>query len=404
MGKRHSLLLGALLTFSCATLWVLADPPAAPAWWTDTGNQTAILNGNTSNNYAPVTIGQLKNVAVKAQAYLDQQLSMSGNAGPDIDGMVNAFVLDTPANSAPATIGQLKYIAQPFYDRLLAVGYDTKANLASRITDGWAYNYPWPTPPPGPDQTGYNLGNYTAWLQQEYALANLGQVKLTFSFSLDGFTPTGGNLSGNTVGPVKGPTTAAYAGRLLTHPSDGGAMTTGPYPSAFTTWASGYPLLDSTDPNLGGEDYDGDGLTNYEEFLLGTDPTSVDTDSDGVPDGDGYSSQLDALPADGNFTMAAAPVPSYASFQIDTGIMLDMGKTGDVLIEHSSDGAPNYFTLWHDGLYVIPGCTTYLDGYDTSNEFVWLRVADDGRVVGSQNGVHRSVHDEVDTELPLSNT
>nr|WP_269783408.1 thrombospondin type 3 repeat-containing protein [Marinibactrum halimedae] len=33
-------------------------------------------------------------------------------------------------------------------------------------------------------------------------------------------------------------------------------------------------------------DNDGDGLTNTEEFLLGTDPTNPDTDGDGLFDGD----------------------------------------------------------------------------------------------------------------------
>jgi len=39
---------------------------------------------------------------------------------------------------------------------------------------------------------------------------------------------------------------------------------------------------DVDDANL---DYDGDGLTNLEEFLYGFDPWNPDTDGDGVPDG-----------------------------------------------------------------------------------------------------------------------
>jgi Bacterial TSP3 repeat len=31
-------------------------------------------------------------------------------------------------------------------------------------------------------------------------------------------------------------------------------------------------------------DYDGDGLTNAEEFMLGTNPFLMDTDGDGIPD------------------------------------------------------------------------------------------------------------------------
>jgi hypothetical protein len=40
---------------------------------------------------------------------------------------------------------------------------------------------------------------------------------------------------------------------------------------------------DIDDANL---DYDGDGLTNLEEFLYGTNPWEADTDGDGIPDGD----------------------------------------------------------------------------------------------------------------------
>jgi hypothetical protein len=39
------------------------------------------------------------------------------------------------------------------------------------------------------------------------------------------------------------------------------------------------------DPSDAGQDADGDGLTNLQEYLLGTDPHNPDTDGDGVPDG-----------------------------------------------------------------------------------------------------------------------
>jgi hypothetical protein len=131
----------------------------------------------------------LKFVAYQARAYLDQQLSTVGGAGPEIDAVVNNFAQNTPDNYATANLGQLKYMAEPFYDRLLEVGYNTNTNLNYRISGNissttWTSYYPWPTPPARPGEIGYNGTTYDAWLQQNYAPVNLGQLKLAFSFDL----------------------------------------------------------------------------------------------------------------------------------------------------------------------------------------------------------------------------
>lgn len=44
--------------------------------------------------------------------------------------------------------------------------------------------------------------------------------------------------------------------------------------------------FDPNDPGVAGQDTDGDGLTNLQEFQLGTDPRNPDTDGDGVSDGE----------------------------------------------------------------------------------------------------------------------
>jgi hypothetical protein len=43
--------------------------------------------------------------------------------------------------------------------------------------------------------------------------------------------------------------------------------------------------FDPTDPGAAAADTDGDGLTNLQEYQLGTDPRNPDTDGDGIPDG-----------------------------------------------------------------------------------------------------------------------
>ena len=74
--------------------------------------------------------------------------------------------------------------------------------------------------------------------------------------------------------------------------------------------------LDPTDPSNAGEDPDGDGMTNKEEWEAGTDPNKSDTDGDGLPDseeqqmgtdptnedtdGDGIPDSIDPDPLDYN--------------------------------------------------------------------------------------------------------
>jgi hypothetical protein len=193
-------ILGAFLFMLCTP--ALAGQPALPGWWTDTVNGTAIISGN-ANNFAPLTIGQLKFAAIQARAYLDAQLAPIGGAGPDVDAVVNSFELTDPndpeLNHHLANLGQLKYVAKPFYDRLMALGYNTTASISNRIYYGnfaghWTSSYPWPTPPAAPGQTGYSSAVYNAWMQLNYAPANLGQIKLVFSFDLSANNTVGFNL------------------------------------------------------------------------------------------------------------------------------------------------------------------------------------------------------------------
>lgn len=53
--------------------------------------------------------------------------------------------------------------------------------------------------------------------------------------------------------------------------------------ASYLAWLTQFGIqITAPDPS---GDYDGDGLTNAEEFMLGTNPFLMDTDGDGLPDG-----------------------------------------------------------------------------------------------------------------------
>ena len=115
-----------------------AYAPPDPLWWTV--DATKIRDASaTANNYAPLNLGQLRNTATKAHAYLNDALSQFGGAGFEL-----SLGTDTSSNYSPTNLGQLKAVAKPFYDRLIALGYNTKQNLKDRgYPSDWAFDYPW---------------------------------------------------------------------------------------------------------------------------------------------------------------------------------------------------------------------------------------------------------------------
>jgi len=213
---------------------------AEPSWWT--GTETRILKEATvAENYAPLNLGQLKLVATKAKIHLAQELANIGISGPgfsNISDMVAAF---TPrvdqsetektaargANYAPANLGQLKAVAKPFYEFLILIGYDTKQNLRNHGAGAWGFDYPWNTATP-------------IAIEENYAPANLGQLKWVFCFDL----AHDENLDG--------------------------------------------------EPDWWGEDKDGDGMSNYYELVHQL--QAIVSDGGGNFDGDGVINERDARP------------------------------------------------------------------------------------------------------------
>ncbi len=139
-------------------------------WWT--ASSTSIVDSSQSeDNWAPVNVGQLKNVAAQAHAYLQQHPEAGSNS--QIAQMVSGFSTNDPENFAPANIGQLITVARPFYDYLQSIGYNTRESLIIRGLDqSWPMGNPYPWP---------QNGN----ANELYAPLNIGQLKLVFSFDLD---------------------------------------------------------------------------------------------------------------------------------------------------------------------------------------------------------------------------
>lgn len=164
--KRLIPLTGLLCLLGLAAIARATDP----AWWTNSATQVVDPNADhsASANYEPANLGQLKNFAAQAKTYLDANLS--GGSGQAITTMITGFSTDPTINYAPANLGQLKAVARPFYDRLLSAGYDTRANLLARgYPSGWTSYYPWDENTP---------------TSENYGPANIGQLKMVFSFEV----------------------------------------------------------------------------------------------------------------------------------------------------------------------------------------------------------------------------
>lgn len=187
------------------------------------GRQQVLKQGATADDYAVANIGQLKNIASKAAQEMESSLVSAGGAGSVIRAKVAAWA----AAPLPGVIRD--DYASLTIGQLKAVAkpfYDQLAAAGLRSIG----TYPW---------TGAGA--------DDYALANLGQLKAVFAFNLPAPDPNDTNHNGI---------------------SDGWEI------QMFGN------LNHSAD-----EDFDGDGLSNIDEWRAGTAANNPDTDGDGVWDG-----------------------------------------------------------------------------------------------------------------------
>gem|GEM_PF-5779111 len=205
-----------------------------PTWWDE-----VIRSGDDHSieaNYRPANLGQLKNVAEQARLHLDEELASLGGAGEVIQNLIEEWEPVVPSqNYAPINLGQLKYVADLFYARLDEVGFDFRPQLIAQ-----GYGGMWTGSPSRP-------WNEATPAEENYAPANIGQLKALFTFDLSPLAD-----------------------------SDYDSM-----PDWFEQKIIDASLADD-DPNndittfaqvtLNG-DFDGDGLTNGRELELGSDPT-----------------------------------------------------------------------------------------------------------------------------------
>ena len=131
-------------------LALAASPaPAAdyPAWWSNVVDRTA-----TTNDFAPATDGQLKWMATNA--FVELESDLPGGAGAPVRDLVSGFL--SQENYYTVNLGQLKYVASLFYDRLIAAGFASACPWTETKSD-----------------------------DADHSVANVGQLKNVFNFSLD---------------------------------------------------------------------------------------------------------------------------------------------------------------------------------------------------------------------------
>ena len=238
---------------------------AQPGWWTEadpTNGESVIKSGAAESSRSPANVGQAKWMTRRAIDSLwpvlpdvantieDELVNGSTDPGRNSSSILS---LDAPGPGeeqvqySALQIGQVKAISEPFYFHIQSVAAGWLDNVdaqhlgqlqqnQSKVDSGYL---PWTS------ATADDVNN---------AVANLGQLKTVFSLRFKD------SNDGDTLPDLWEWTIVNANG------SDG---------------------LNTPSDVLPGDDFDGDGKTNLQEYDGGTDPTGsgyVDADDDGRPD------------------------------------------------------------------------------------------------------------------------
>lgn len=252
----------------CVTLVALSltlgtSFPQEPAWWAEYG----IKNSNAANNRGPANIGQAKNMVKQALEVIRlKDADLASKIETSVLAVLGENGLEVPpqktqqwrdSQKAPLLVGQLKAIAKPFYDEIHAIDPTWLTSERDRLQTASENSiYPW---------------TEVTTDDQNYAIANLGQLKATFALRLAALPPPFPDEDGDGL-------------------SDEWEILYDLNPSRKDS--------DSNDVFDGDEDLDNDGLSNRDEFLAGSNPTVSDTDGDGLSDSQEIEKGLNPLNKD----------------------------------------------------------------------------------------------------------
>lgn len=185
-------------------------PDGYPTWWFELN----VVNENEldePDNYAMVNQGQAKWMAQQGIKELDDKLRMIGGAGFTLsvtDGLLNN---DPAENYAPLNLGQLKNLSHKFYQRFAEIGFgpnllEIPGNGIDDDGNGLiddVYPEGWPT---GMTliSTGGGATPLYPWASDQavdnYAPVTLGQLKHLFSWNLNSWVAIDTEITTNAAG------------------------------------------------------------------------------------------------------------------------------------------------------------------------------------------------------------